>query len=81
MRLPSKVTTYRESIIPLFPAILMLLDNQDRTVLSVFLKLKNAKWKDLSAYTFIQALDCLMFLGKIELKENMLHYAGRNKVR
>lgn len=78
MRLPNKVTTYQESIISLFPSILMFIESEDKTVISVYLKLRKGKWEDLSIGTFIQVLDSLMYLGKIELKEDRIHYVGRN---
>ena len=76
MRFPNKVTTYRESILALFPDILFLVLQNDAPALDIYEKLKKRRWKSLSVSTFIQALDCLYYLGKIELKENNLHYVS-----
>lgn len=78
MRFPNKVTTYQESILALFPEILFLVMQCDTSVLDVFENLKKRRWRHLSTSTYIQALDCLYYLGKIELKENRIHYVGRN---
>lgn len=77
MKLPSKVTPYRESILPLFPDILFILSEGDTSVLGLYNKIKR-RHTDLSIGTFIQALDSLYYLEKIQLKEDNLHYVGRS---
>ena len=41
MKLPSKVTSYKESTISKFPIILKLLKEKDYTVSSLYTKIKN----------------------------------------
>ena len=77
MRLPNKVTTYQESIISLFPIILFMLSQKDSSTLEVYEQLKRMNHNNkISIGTFIQVLDCLHYLGKIELKEDVIHYVG-----
>jgi len=76
MKLPNKVTPYKESILALFPDILFLILQADSAPIDLYLRLKKTKMKHISIGTFIQALDCLYYLGKIELKENRIHYVS-----
>lgn len=75
MRLPNKVITYKESTIAKFPVILACLNEQDLTPGALYKKVKS-KVDDIGEY--IDILDCLYALGKIELIEYMgvLHYVG-----
>lgn len=75
MRLPSKVTPYRNSILARFPVILSELKKCDMSPEELF---KTVKSKDLNASEFIEILDCLYLLGKIDLipGKELLHYAG-----
>lgn len=77
MRLPSKVTTYANSIIALFPAILDALEQQDMSPKELF-RLTMSQKKDMA--DFLSALDCLFALGKIELieKGRVLRYVKRD---
>lgn len=73
MRLPSKSTPYKDSVIAFFPAILGLLKQGDLSVLELY---KQAQILNVSDYS--NALDCLFALGKIEITEEggLLHYVG-----
>jgi hypothetical protein len=73
MKLPSKSTPYKDSVIALFPSILSLLKQGDRSVLELY---KKAQIEDVGDYA--NALDCLYALGKIEITQEggMLHYVG-----
>lgn len=73
MRLPNKVITYKESTISKFPVILSCLREEDLTPVTLYKKVKS-KVEDIGEY--IDILDCLYAMGKIELIEYMgvLHY-------
>lgn len=75
MRLPSKVTPYRYSTLAKFSVILSELEKCDMSPEELF---KAVKSKDLNAADFIEILDCLYLLGKVELVsgKEMLHYVG-----
>lgn len=77
MRLPSKVTSYANSIIALFPDILEALAEQDRSPKELF-ELTMSRKNDMA--DFLSALDCLFALGKIELieKGRVLRYVKRD---
>ena len=73
MRLPNKVITYKESTISKFPFILSCLKETDMSPASLYKKVKS-RVEDIGEY--IDILDCLFALGKIELIEHLgvLHY-------
>ena len=75
MKLPNKVITYKESPISKFPAVLSCLKEQDMSPALLYKKVKS-KVEDIGEY--IDILDCLYALGKIELIEHLgvLHYVG-----
>ena len=75
MRLPSKVTPYRNSTLAKFPLILSELKKNDMSPDELF---KFVKSKDLNAAEFIEILDCLYLLDKVELipGKELLHYVG-----
>ena len=72
MRLPNKVISYNESIISKFPIILNLLESKDYKVMELYEKLK----ADLDIECFIETLDSLFALGKIEIdnEPRRIHY-------
>ena len=76
MRFPSKVTTYKESVISKFPIVLQDLENSDMTPTWLYHKLKEKFNYGLAEY--IDVLDCLYSLGKItlDMKTETLHYVG-----
>ena len=67
MRLPNKVTDYKSSILFYFPLILGALEQRDASPSDLYQGLKNKK---ISIGEYIDALDCLFALGKIELDED-----------
>lgn len=75
MKFPSKVTPYQASILAKFPAVLTCLENEDMKPDALFKKVKS-KVSDIGE--FLEILDCLYALGKVELIEEggVLHYVG-----
>ena len=74
MKVPSKVTPYRESIIAKFPIVLSQLEKKDMTPNELYAKMIKSKIKDIRE--FVEVLDCLYAMNKIEIREEMLHYVG-----
>lgn len=74
MKLPSKVTPYKESTIAKFPVVLELLEKNDMTPQELYAKVRKSKIKDISE--FVEVLDCLYAMNKIEINEEVLHYVG-----
>lgn len=73
MRLPSKVTPFKNSTLAAFAPILEVLAVSDLTPDALYEKTKR-RVGGISEY--IEALDCLFALGKIVLTlEGVLHYA------
>lgn len=72
MKFPSKVTSYKESTIAKFPIILSLLEKKDMTPSELYKKVKKNKIQNITE--FVEILDCLYAMNKIELKEQVLHY-------
>ncbi len=66
MRLPNKVISYNDSIISKFPIILNILKDKDCSITELYEQVKSA-W-DIEGY--IDALDSLFALGKIEIDED-----------
>lgn len=69
MRLPSKTTPYDRSIIPYFSRIVSVLSSEDADPMKVFDKIE---LKDKTINDYLDALDCLFALGKIELTKGEL---------
>ena len=68
MMLPNKTITYSESIISKFPLVLDFLKSKSSVKAGVmYAKLKN---NFSSIHVFIQTLDSLFALGKIELNDD-----------
>ena len=74
MKFPSKVTSYKESSLFQFPIVLSLLEQNSMTPSELYAKLK--KTKNISIQEFMDILDCLYALNKIELHEEVLYYVG-----
>lgn len=75
MRFPSKVTSYKESTIALFPVVLSQLEKKDLTPSELYKKVKN---KVSCVQEYLEILDCLYALDKIELEGEVIHYAERD---
>lgn len=75
MKFPNKVTPYKESILAKFPVVLIALKNEDMNPVRLFAKVKS---KVTDVGEFIEILDCLYAMGKIELLDEgeVLHYVG-----
>lgn len=72
MKFPSKVTSYKDSSIALFPVILSLLEKKPMTPSELYKKVKS-KTHEVTEY--MEILDCLYVLNKIELDGGVLRYA------
>ncbi len=74
MKMPNKVTPYKESSIAKFPVILSLLEKGDMTPSELFSKVKKNKIPSLDE--FVEIIDCLYAMDKIEIDGEVLHYVG-----
>lgn len=75
MKFPSKVTPYQASILAKFPVVLSFLETEDMKPDALYKKVKS-RVSDIGE--FLEILDCLYALGKIELYEGggTLHYVS-----
>lgn len=75
MKFPSKVTPYQASILAKFPVVLSCLETENMRPDMLYKKVKS-KVSDVGE--FLEILDCLYALGKIELypEGGVLHYVG-----
>lgn len=75
MKLPSKITSYKESVLSKLTPILIILENEDVAVLPLYSATKN-QFMDIEEY--MDTLDCLFFLEKIVLDEEhgVIHYVA-----
>ena len=73
MLLPNKLFSYEESILSRFPVVLSVLEEKPMRVSELYKKLNDYVE---SVNDFIEILDCLYALGKIELdgEEGVLKY-------
>ena len=74
MKMPNKVTPYKESSIAKVPVVLSLLEKKDMTPSELFSKVKKNKIQNIDE--FVEIIDCLYAMHKIELNGEVLHYAG-----
>lgn len=73
MRFPSKVTPYKESIIAKFPLILSVIETQGMTPSELYSKV-GKKLDGISE--FMDILDCLYALNKVDMEDGVLYYVG-----
>lgn len=75
MRFPSKVTSYKNSTFAKFPEILSRLQQCDMKPEELY---KAVKTKTFGVVEFIDVIDCLFMLGKIEFVAGgeVLHYVA-----
>ena len=75
MKLPGKTTPYKNSILALFPRILISVKEEEMTVSELYDSLPKIDLGD-----YISALDCLYELGKIEIDagKGTLRYVDTN---
>lgn len=74
MKMPNKVTPYKESSIAKFPVVLAILEKEDMTPSELFSKVKKNKIQKIDE--FVEIIDCLYAMHKIEIDGEVLHYAG-----
>lgn len=75
MKLPSKIISYRESVLSKFSPILVILQNADTKVFPLF---EATKKYFCNIEEFIDTLDCLFALHKItyDAERGVLHYVA-----
>ncbi len=74
MKMPNKVTPYKESSIAKFPVVLALLEKKDMTPSELLSKVKKNKIQNINE--FVEIIDCLYAMNKIEINGEVLHYVG-----
>lgn len=74
MRLPSKVTPFKASVLAKLPMLLKILQERDIRAGELYHKVKSR----MSPADFIEAMDCLFLLGKVEFiaGTEVLHYVA-----
>lgn len=79
MRLPSKVTNYKKSILSKFPLVLKKLEEQEKSPIDLYKSMAN-KFNGITE--FIDVIDCLFALGEIKFSEDgeNLTYVKRNSL-
>ena len=74
MIVPSKFVTYKESSLSKFPAVLKRLEKIDLPVLRLYEGVKtDTRDKSLSISEFLDILDCLFVLRKIDIIGEHIH--------
>lgn len=74
MKLPNKMISYSESAISKFPSILSTLSEGCMSTLNLY---ENVKSEFFSVEDYLDTLDCLYALGKIEINESgMIQYVA-----
>lgn len=74
MKMPNKVTPYKESSIAKFPVILAFLEKEDMTPSELFSRVKKDKIQNVDE--FVEIIDCLYAMHKIEIDGEVLRYVG-----
>ena len=74
MKMPNKVTPYKESSIAKFPVILAFLEKEDMTPSELFSRVKKDKIQKIDE--FVEIIDCLYAMHKIEIDGEVLRYVG-----
>lgn len=75
MKLPNKVTSYQESILSKLTVLLDILSVRDLSLIELYF---NTKQYFSDTLEFIDTIDCLFALNKLEYNENLgvLHYVS-----
>lgn len=75
MKLPNKVTSYKESVLSKLTILLDILSVKDSSLIELYFNTKQ-HFSDTSE--FIDTVDCLFALNKLEYNEDLevLHYVG-----
>lgn len=71
MNFPDKVTCYSDSILAILPRILSFVQKKSLPVFILYKKVGIMNITD-----FIEALDCLYAMKKIEIKEGVVSYVA-----
>ena len=74
MKMPNKVTPYKERSIAKFPVILAFLEKEDMTPSELFSRVKKDKIQNIDE--FVEIIDCLYAMHKIEIDGEVLRYVG-----
>ena len=78
MRLPSRVTPYKNSTFARFPKVLSLLKERDMYPQELY---RQVKGKNFEVSDFIEVMDCLYLLGRVELtKGGVLRYVDGSQL-
>ena len=79
MRLPSKVTPYRKSVLEKFPAVIKVLQEGDMRPGDLYQKVK----RGVDMADFIEILDALYLLEKVDFisGKGVLHYVEEDSMR
>lgn len=75
MRFPNKVISYKESILSKFTVLLDVLSSKDMSLIELYYDTQKSFF---DMWEFIDAIDCLFMLNKIEYNEDLgvLHYVS-----
>lgn len=75
MKLPNKVTSYQESVLSKLTVLLDILSVRDSSLIELYF---NTKQYFSDASEFIDTVDCLFALNKLEYNEDLeeLHYVS-----
>lgn len=76
MKLPNKVTSFKESILSKIPLILKPLQTKDYPVIVLY----EAVQEKVTVQEYIDILDCLYALNQITLRKEIIHYVKRNTI-
>jgi hypothetical protein len=71
MNFPDKVTCYSDSILATFPKILSIVQKKSLSAFLLYQRIQPMNIAD-----FMEALDCLYAMRKIEIKEGMVSYVA-----
>lgn len=79
MRLPSKIFSYKESILSKYPLVLSILNERPVSVRELFMEIKSST-EDVGE--FLEIIDCLYALGAIDYDEETrtLKNVSRNQM-
>lgn len=74
MKLPSKITSYTESVLSKIIPVISVVETKNLTVRELYNETKQY-FNDIEEY--IDTIDCLFAIGKIILlKDRVIHYVG-----
>jgi hypothetical protein len=74
MKLPNKVTSFKNSTLAKFPIVLVEIKKKDYPVSILYKELEDK----ITLQDFIDVLDCLFALGQITLRKEIIHYVKRD---